>query len=52
MRRGPEDLTYRATAGCVLFVTGVALTLIIHELLTLVGFLSSPSAQQLVGFGN
>ena len=52
MTRGPEELTYRATAGCVILVTGAALTLIVYELLSFVGFLASPTAQQFVGFGN
>jgi hypothetical protein len=49
MRRGPGDLTFGATAGCVMLATGVALTLIVYALLTFVALLSSAPAQQLVG---
>ena len=49
MRRGPGDLAFGATAGCVMLATGVALMLIVYALLTFVALLSSAPAQQLVG---
>ena len=49
MRRGPEGLTFGATAGCAMLATTAALTLIVYALLTFIALLSSPSAQQLVG---
>jgi hypothetical protein len=49
MRRGPEDLTFGATAGGVMLATGAAVALIIYALLTLLPLLSSGPAQQLVG---
>ena len=50
MRRGPEDLTFSATTGGIFLATGVAVTLIIYALLTLVTLLLPSAAEQLVGF--
>jgi hypothetical protein len=49
MRRGPEDLAFNATAGCVMLATSAALLLIVYALLTLIPILSSGPTQQLVG---
>jgi hypothetical protein len=49
MAHGPEDLAFGATAGCILFATGVAFMLTIYAMLTFVALLSTPPAQQLVG---
>jgi|KBSSwiS6_1023812.scaffolds.fasta_scaffold34071_2 hypothetical protein len=49
MRRGPGDLAFGATAGCVMFATAAALTLLVYALLTFVTILSEGPAQQLVG---
>jgi hypothetical protein len=49
MRRGPEDLTFSATAGGIFLATSVALMLIIYALLTFVALLPPSAARQLVG---
>jgi hypothetical protein len=50
MRRGPENLTFHATAGGIFLATSVAVMLIIYALLTLAALLAPSAAQQLVGF--
>ena len=50
MRRGPEYITFSATAGGIFVATSVALMLIIYALLTFVALLPPSAAQQLVGF--
>jgi hypothetical protein len=49
MTRGPEDLAFSATAGCVMLATSAALLLIVYALLTFIPLLSSGPTQQLVG---
>jgi len=49
MRRGPEHLTFTATAGGIFVATSVALMLIIYALLTFVALLPPSTARQLVG---
>jgi hypothetical protein len=49
MARGPEGVTFGATAGCVMLATAAALTLIVYAVLTFVALLSSAPAQQLMG---
>jgi hypothetical protein len=49
MRRGPEDLTFNATAGGIFLATSVAAMLIIYALLTFVALLPPSAAQQLLG---
>jgi len=49
MRRGPEYLTFSATAGGIFVATSLALMLIIYALLTFVALLPPSTARQLVG---
>ena len=49
MRRGPEYLTFSATAGGIFVATSLALMLIIYALLTFVALLPPSAARQLVG---
>jgi hypothetical protein len=50
MRRGPEDVTFSATAGGIFIATSVAVMLIIYALVTFVALLPPSAAKQLVGF--
>lgn len=48
MKRGPEDLTFSATAGGIFLVTTVAVMLIMYALLTFAALLPPSAAQRLV----